>query len=592
MISALFSTLGDFNKDWYNEHVVKSNYYGAVQWIKRTSMSNIEVVWLGQIHIVHFPVNDLCRHVLKESLDQLVETVERTNGETKLRGFLEQSDTLMIEAEHQAYLERKGVRMIFSGENLVIAKDLSYYLALMINFVLLLGYRYSLEEVSRVQILADSGKFPQFFDRGDQSFWTHQGPVAALERNDHNDTFLHGAYFDDDHSFSHSHWTEADADPDTGTLPYSNVTRYINQRLTFKDTFLSNYASDSQVESLVKVLGTMQTIAAGFILAIFLVVKVPPAAREYNNAILVLVNTPTGYYVGYFITALIGVTMSYPLLSIHLLDVIVRDELTKAVVNAVVYPRKQLMMTAVLGGFILYIYAVLVFFWYPANESDNCITLARCTTSITNFGVRNGEIAQDIEYSIDEPEWTEKNFFFDTTYFWIITVVLLNIIFGIIVDTFGDLRGQESDKYEDMSNLCFVCNIDRNSFERENIKFNTHIKEQHNMWAYLKFLIHLRTKEEDEYNGLEDYVAACLEKESIDWLPVNRASVLVEEAEDDFEAKTKEMMEEKIKEIQIGLSELARECKRVQLEVEEKRDQFEDFSSEMKEVEEILGEVK
>ena len=46
--------------------------------------------------------------------------------------------------------------------------------------------------------------------------------------------------------------------------------------------------------------------------------------------------------------------------------------------------------------------------------------------------------------------------------FWAIVItILLNVIFGIIIDTFGELRADHLAKKHDMENTCFVCGVDR-----------------------------------------------------------------------------------------------------------------------------------
>ena len=39
--------------------------------------------------------------------------------------------------------------------------------------------------------------------------------------------------------------------------------------------------------------------------------------------------------------------------------------------------------------------------------------------------------------------------------------VLLNVIFGIIIDTFSELRSDSLRMLQDMQNTCFICRIDR-----------------------------------------------------------------------------------------------------------------------------------
>lgn len=46
-------------------------------------------------------------------------------------------------------------------------------------------------------------------------------------------------------------------------------------------------------------------------------------------------------------------------------------------------------------------------------------------------------------------------------FFVIITFTLLNIIFGIIIDTFAELRDAKKKIDEDINNKCFICSLDR-----------------------------------------------------------------------------------------------------------------------------------
>lgn len=38
---------------------------------------------------------------------------------------------------------------------------------------------------------------------------------------------------------------------------------------------------------------------------------------------------------------------------------------------------------------------------------------------------------------------------------------MINILFGIIIDTFAQLRDNKKEIDEDMKNICFICNLDR-----------------------------------------------------------------------------------------------------------------------------------
>ena len=55
--------------------------------------------------------------------------------------------------------------------------------------------------------------------------------------------------------------------------------------------------------------------------------------------------------------------------------------------------------------------------------------------------------------------------FYDLTFFFLIIIIWMNIIFGIIIDTFAALRDEKNMKDNDEHNKCFICGIDRGMFE-------------------------------------------------------------------------------------------------------------------------------
>ena len=52
-------------------------------------------------------------------------------------------------------------------------------------------------------------------------------------------------------------------------------------------------------------------------------------------------------------------------------------------------------------------------------------------------------------------------YFYDVIFFLIIKLAILNVVYGIIIDTFAHLREVKNDKEEDMENVCFICGIER-----------------------------------------------------------------------------------------------------------------------------------
>ena len=67
--------------------------------------------------------------------------------------------------------------------------------------------------------------------------------------------------------------------------------------------------------------------------------------------------------------------------------------------------------------------------------------------------------------------------------FWFIVItIMLNVVFGIILDAFAELRGNDQARKEDMENVCFICGLGRFTFDTQGNGFDKHIEEEHNMW--------------------------------------------------------------------------------------------------------------
>ena len=155
-------------------------------------------------------------------------------------------------------------------------------------------------------------------------------------------------------------------------------------------------------------------------------------------------------------------------------------------------------------------------------EGDNdCDNLWGCFKFVLTYGVRQGGgVAEVMKLTIG------SRWLINETYFLVMAVMMLNIIFGIIIDTFGSLRAQKNELIEDTVGVCFICGIDNQVFDRASAEpegFQTHIKSDHNMWNYLYFIFMLWEQDKDDDDGLEQYVRRAIDGSEITWFPLNKA---------------------------------------------------------------------
>lgn len=58
----------------------------------------------------------------------------------------------------------------------------------------------------------------------------------------------------------------------------------------------------------------------------------------------------------------------------------------------------------------------------------------------------------------------------------------------------------------DKNNSCYICNEERARFDKEGGGFINHITDDHDLWMYVFYIVHLEAKDPTEMTGVESYV--------------------------------------------------------------------------------------
>ena len=117
----------------------------------------------------------------------------------------------------------------------------------------------------------------------------------------------------------------------------------------------------------------------------------------------------------------------------------------------------------------------------------------------------------------------------------IVILTILNIFLGIIVSTFAQLRDDKKNRKDDTENRCFICNIDRQVFDKDGVGFEHHIRNDHYLWNYINYKVYLKEKDTTEYTGVESYISDLIKKEDISWIPLHRSLILPDKREEKIE---------------------------------------------------------
>ncbi|KAH8096221.1 hypothetical protein JL720_3580 [Aureococcus anophagefferens] len=436
-------------------------------------VTSVEVVWNGTILRRFFPVPVLCDHIAEATKQNLVTFVDRSSDEARLQDFLQRAEDIYREIEHQQLLEEVEIGK-FNLSTIFSRRNQEY--ATWLAFVTAVG--------PFNNTAYEPGNPRNFKTKQDDYMWTGGGNHGRM---------------------------------------------LMNLILTPLNVFNIGLSS--------------------FTLLLFIVVRCPVTYQKlvdngYGKARAMFYTSLDPMTIYYFIyTVLAALALRFRVCSsLLLLDIVVKDPTSQDVINAIVYPRRQLGATALLGFFVVYIFALLIFQAYSDGFSyeddpegtggsfpEDCRSLLRCMAVTMMYGLRlSGGIGDIMKHTWSTRLWI------DFMYFLVVLIVLLNVIFGIIIDTFSDLRGQKGDRVFKTIHSCFICGVDDMSLDRASPEpggFRRHIREDHRMWDYLNFIIFIWEQDKDEDDGLELYVRQNIEMKDITWLPVGRDAQIMKSVE-------------------------------------------------------------
>jgi hypothetical protein len=239
------------------------------------------------------------------------------------------------------------------------------------------------------------------------------------------------------------------------------------------------------------------------------------------------------------------------LYSILLLDLIKRNKDLKNILRSITLNSNQLVLIAILGIIVIYIFSIVGFLSFSSYYSDDytsistvtyCDNLVNCFISTMFTGIKqHGGIGD----ALIQPERSDSQYWslmiYNLLYFAIVINILFSIVFGIIIDTFGELRDQNQAEQKDIQENCFICGNQRFLFEIRRINWGFHINMEHNPTAYLAFLIYIRHKNIEACTGTEIYVKDKLEKNDTGFFPLTALSLEI--GEDDKEEELDEVKE-------------------------------------------------
>jgi hypothetical protein len=276
--------------------------------------------------------------------------------------------------------------------------------------------------------------------------------------------------------------------------------------------------------------------------------------RMYLQLPYIILDSYNIYNLLYVVISLIALKQPY-VYCILLLDILRRNETLRDILKAITLNWKALVLTGILATVIIFGLGIIAFLnlgeYYASQEegadmNTYCNSLWECFTSSFSNGLRAGGGVGDALLAPlrDEDDYGLRQAF-DLVFFMVIIIVLLNIIFGIIIDNFASLRDIRKEILQDMETVCMICGREKHEFESRGTGWLEHISIDHNMWSYMGFIFYIRKKPNYICNGLEKYVKQKLRQQDVSFFPKTTKSLeMFDEDDEDAEAK---QLEETVK---------------------------------------------
>ena len=214
-----------------------------------------------------------------------------------------------------------------------------------------------------------------------------------------------------------------------------------------------------------------------------------------------------------------------------LFSVVSLNQTLSNIAQSLILKGNSLAWTVLFTIVLLYEFAGWAFYYqrdrfYETEGRDKpdqmCQSLLYCFLTMINNGMRwhcgVGKITRSESYILHFWPFVHR-FAFDLLFFWLIEAIMLKIVYGIILDSFGELRQAHYLIEQDMANNCFICNVEKDECEKNNISFYEHCNEVHNVWDYAFYMITLRMQDPTSLNSLNTKNRKRIMEKGVDWLP-------------------------------------------------------------------------
>ena len=274
-------------------------------------------------------------------------------------------------------------------------------------------------------------------------------------------------------------------------------------------------------------------------------------------------NSGAIYYVLYVTFSALGLVFHGYFYAFHLVHIVRDHDMLNRAIESITRNGVSLLAVTALAITVVYVFSMVAFLFfrvdYDTEEGKYCDSLFQCFATTLTWGLTHGGGLREVLLpGNSQGHPGDYRYIFRIVFdllFWVcLSIIAMNLVLGIIVDTFSQLRSERERSIEELTNQCFICSLPGHDF---GVHFERHIKEEHNMWDYVYYSMQLLDVPESERNYHENYLyRTFIQEQTTIAFPISRALRAVQKNKDQKDTDSKiEMLLTKVESLESQLQQ-------------------------------------